>query len=59
MLQNKSELRQKLDMCVSTLYKMNGRMPRTLELYNALGKEYLGVLSEYLKDKKDPLLFIA
>ncbi len=43
------ELRQRLMMCVSTLYRLNGRKPGALELYTALGNEFEEVLKEYLE----------
>ena len=54
----RKELRQQLDVCVSTLRNLNGYEPSVTELYSALGSEYKDVISEYL-DEKDPLAIVA
>ena len=52
-----AEKMQKLIMCVSTLYRLNGCMPSRTELATALGKEYSDVLSEYTEIKNMTLRF--
>ena len=54
-----SELKQKLMLCVSTLYRLNGRRPNALELYTALGNEFEEVLEEYLEKDDAEYLKIA
>ncbi len=44
---NLNELRQRMEVMVSTFYKMFGCMPDIGELYDALGNEYLPVIYEY------------
>ena len=44
----KSEMNQKMMLCISTLYKLNGRVPDAAELYRALGSEYAEVLADYV-----------
>ncbi len=57
--QKKQEMRQTLYVCVSTLYRLNGRMPAAAELYTALGSEYAQVLAEYTEGEESASRFIA
>ena len=43
----KSELKQKMILCISTLSILNGRTPDKEELNAALGSEYAEVLADY------------
>ena len=43
----KTELKQKMVMCIATLKKLTGKFPTADELLSALGNEYEAVLAEY------------
>ena len=42
-----NELRQRMEVAVSTYFRLNGSMPDIRELYEELGSEYAPVLGEY------------
>lgn len=42
-----NELRQRMNVAVSTFYRLNGRMPSEEELTFELGEEFAPVLPEY------------
>lgn len=42
-----NELRQRMEVAVSTYFRLNGSMPDTRELYKELGSEYAPVIGEY------------
>ena len=48
-----NEMKQTVAMCVATLQRLNGRMPDFKTLCDALGSEYMILISEFLHENRN------
>lgn len=54
-----SELRQQMNVCIATYYRLSGEMPDVDELYRELGRRYEPVIAEYARSQKRKSLTVA
>ncbi len=55
-----AELRQQMNVCIATYYRLSGVMPDADELFRELGNRYEPVIAEYARGKgQTPLTTVA